>query len=389
MQKVSNVLLKGVDAIIVNPVDNGLMFQKSDQATAIICDSDLVNRRPQAELSRRLAYVGSDSILNYRLQMEALAKYLQNKGNVAILLGDLANESTRDRTKGVEEVKDVSIGVSMALFDDNFLTILRTSMQKEMKKDGVKSQIEDAKGDVSQQLQQVQNFIGQGVDAIIVNPVDTNAVKPIMDQATKAGIPLVFVNRRPQAELTDKMAYVGSDSILAGRLQMEALAKAMNGKGNVAILLGDLANESTRDRTKGVEEVVAKYPNIKIVQKQTAKFTRNDAVDVVSNWMTSGEDIQAIASNNDEMAIGALQALGKNPNHILIAGVDGTPDALQMLKSGKMIATIFQDAKGQGEGAVDAAIKLANGEKVEKIIDVPYQLITKENMAEFTNRNQK
>ncbi|SVZ73375.1 inositol transport system sugar-binding protein [Klebsiella pneumoniae] len=283
----------------------------------------------------------------------------------------------------------VSIGVSMALFDDNFLTILRTSMQKEMKKDGVKSQIEDAKGDVSQQLQQVQNFIGQGVDAIIVNPVDTNAVKPIMDQATKAGIPLVFVNRRPQAELTDKMAYVGSDSILAGRLQMEALAKAMNGKGNVAILLGDLANESTRDRTKGVEEVVAKYPNIKIVQKQTAKFTRNDAVDVVSNWMTSGEDIQAIASNNDEMAIGALQALGKNPNHILIAGVDGTPDALQMLKSGKMIATIFQDAKGQGEGAVDAAIKLANGEKVEKIIDVPYQLITKENMAEFTNRNQK
>ncbi|MDR8459606.1 substrate-binding domain-containing protein, partial [Acinetobacter baumannii] len=74
---------------------------------------------------------------------------------------------------------------------------------------------------------------------------------------------------------------------------------------------------------------------------------------------------------------------------ILIAGVDGTPDALQMLKSGKMIATIFQDAKGQGEGAVDAAIKLANGEKVEKIIDVPYQLITKENMAEFTNRNQK
>lgn len=123
--------------------------------------------------------------------------------------------------------------------------------------------------------------------------------------------------------------------------------------------------------------------------QETAKFTRNDAVDVVSNWMTSGEDIQAIASNNDEMAIGALQALGKNPNHILIAGVDGTPDALQMLKSGKMIATIFQDAKGQGEGAVDAAIKLANGEKVEKIIDVPYQLITKENMAEFTNRNQK
>lgn len=240
--------------------------------------------------------------------------------------------------------KDVSIGVSMALFDDNFLTILRTSMQKEMKKMALNRRSRTRKG-MSPSSCSRYRTLSAGVDAIIVNPVDTNAVKPIMDQATKAGIPLVFVNRRPQAELTDKMAYVGSDSILAGRLQMEALAKAMNGKGNVAILLGDLANESTRDRTKGVEEVVAKYPNIKIVQKQTAKFTRNDAVDVVSNWMTSGEDIQAIASNNDEMAIGALQALGKNPNHILIAGVDGTPDALQMLKSGKMIATIFQMRK--------------------------------------------
>ncbi|MBN1089260.1 sugar ABC transporter substrate-binding protein [Pantoea sp. 1B4] len=285
--------------------------------------------------------------------------------------------------------KDISVGVSMALFDDNFLTILRTSMQKEMQKDGVKGQVEDAKGDVSQQLQQVQNFIGQGVDALIVNPVDTNAVKPIMDQASKAGIPLIFVNRRPQAELTGKMAYVGSDSELAGRLQMEALAKAMNGKGNVAILMGDLANEATRDRTKGVEEVAAKFPGIKIVQKQTAKFTRNDAVDVVSNWMTAGDEINAIASNNDEMAIGALQALGKNPDKILIAGVDGTPDALQMLKQGKMVATVFQDAQGQGEGAVQTAIKLVNGEKVQKVINIPYQLITKENMEQFTKRNLK
>ena len=146
--------------------------------------------------------------------------------------------------------KDVSIGVSMALFDDNFLTILRTSMQKEMKKMALNRRSKTRKGCLPAAAAGAELY-RPGVDAIIVNPVDTNAVKPIMDQATKAGIPLVFVNRRPQAELTDKMAYVGSDSILAGRLQMEALAKAMNGKGNVAILLGDLANESTRDRTKG------------------------------------------------------------------------------------------------------------------------------------------
>ncbi|WP_158783475.1 sugar ABC transporter substrate-binding protein [Pantoea sp. BAV 3049] len=285
--------------------------------------------------------------------------------------------------------KDLQVAVSMALFDDNFLTIVRNSITKEMDKEQVKGQIEDAKGDVAQQLQQVQNFIGQGVDAIIVNPVDTNAVKPIIDQASKAGIPLIFVNREPAGQLPDKMAYVGSDSELAGRLQMEALAKNMNFKGNVAILLGDLANESTRKRTAGVKAVVAKYPGLKVVQEQTAKFTRNDAVDVVSNWLTAGDDIQAIASNNDEMAIGALQALGKNDGHVLVAGVDGTPDALQMIKNGKMVATVFQDGKGQGEGAVQAAVKLARGEKVQKVVDIPFQLITKDNMAKFASQNQK
>lgn len=285
--------------------------------------------------------------------------------------------------------KDLQIGVSMALFDDNFLTIVRNSINNEMKAENVKGQVEDAKGDVAQQLQQVQNFIGQGVDAIIVNPVDTNAVKPIVDLTTKAGIPLVFVNRKPATTLTGKMAFVGSDSELAGRLQMEALAKRMNYKGNVAILLGDLANEATRERTKGVEAIVAKYPGLKVVQKQNAKFTRNDAVDVTSNWLTAGDDIQAIASNNDEMAIGALQALGKNPNNILVAGVDGTPDALQMIKNGKMVASVFQDAKGQGEGAVQTAVKLVKGEKVQPIVDIPFQLITKENYEKFTSKNQK
>lgn len=285
--------------------------------------------------------------------------------------------------------KDLQVGVSMALFDDNFLTIVRNSISKEMKAENVNGQIEDAKGDVAQQLQQVQNFIGQGVDAIIVNPVDTNAVKPIVDLTTKAGIPLVFVNRKPATTLTGKMAFVGSDSELAGRLQMEALAKRMDYKGNVAILLGDLANEATRERTKGVKAIVAKYPGLKVVQEQTAKFTRNDAVDVTSNWLTAGDDIQAIASNNDEMAIGALQALGKNEQKILVAGVDGTPDALQMIKNGKMVASVFQDAKGQGAGAVQTAVKLVKGEQVQKIVDIPFQLITKENYESFTSKNLK
>ena len=286
------------------------------------------------------------------------------------------------------------IGVSMSQFDDNFLTVLRGGMQKHAESLGdVQLQFEDAQKDVGRQLNQMQNFISAKVDAIIVNPVDTDATSKMTKLAAQAGIPLVYVNRVPAdwKTLPPKVAFVGSNEVDSGTLEMQEVCRLMNGKGNIVVMIGDLANQAARQRTQDVEDVIAKPPcdGIKILDKRVGNWSRTEGADLVSNWISAGLKFDAIVSNNDEMAIGALQALGKNPNHILIAGVDGTPDALQMLKSGKMIATIVQDAKGQGEGAVDAAIKLANGEKVEKIIDVPYQLITKENMAEFTNRNQK
>lgn len=164
--------------------------------------------------------------------------------------------------------------------------------------------------------------------------------------AEKAKIPLVFVNRKPEVALPAGMAYVGSDSKLAGKLQMEALAKLMNGKGNVMILMGELSSEATRDRTRGVEEVAANYPGIKIVDKQTAKFFRKEAVDVTTDWILSGQQIDAIASNNDEMAIGAILALKQaKKSGVLVAGVDGTPDALEFIKKGDLALSVFQTPK--------------------------------------------
>ncbi|CQD33247.1 sugar ABC transporter substrate-binding protein [Yersinia mollaretii] len=287
--------------------------------------------------------------------------------------------------------KDLKIGVSMAYFDDNFLTILRQAMQNKMKEEGnVSGQFEDAKGDIAQQIQQVENFVSQGVDAIILNPVDTQGVKPMIKLAEQAKIPLVFVNRRPEITLPAGMAYVGSDSELAGRLQMEELAKLMGGKGNVMILMGELSSEATRDRTRGVEKVAAQYPNIHIIDKQTAKFFRKEAVDVTTDWILSGQQIDAIASNNDEMAIGAILALKQaKKKGVVIGGIDGTPDALEFIKKGDLSVSIFQDAKGQGEGAVDTAIKLASGQKVESSVMIPYQLITKDNYQDFANKNKK
>ncbi|PSJ47299.1 rhizopine-binding protein [Zobellella endophytica] len=284
---------------------------------------------------------------------------------------------------------EIKLGVSMALFDDNFLTLVRQAMQEKVAElEGVDAQFEDAKNDVGQQLQQVESFVNQGLDAIVINPVDTQAVAPIIKRAADAGIPLIFVNRRPEAELPEGMAFVGSDSKVAGVLQMEYIAEQLGGKGNVAILMGALSDEATRDRTRGVEEVAARYPDIKIITKETAKWGRKEGIDITNNWLLSGYEIDAIASNNDEMAIGAIMALGKDRlENVIIGGVDATPDALAFVDKGMLDVTVFQDAKGQGSAAIETAYKMARGEAVEQSVMIPYELVTPENYKEYVGRN--
>ncbi|WP_343552273.1 substrate-binding domain-containing protein [Pantoea sp.] len=280
--------------------------------------------------------------------------------------------------------KTFTVGVALANFDLNFVSILRTQMQEELKANQLNSQFVDAKGDVALQVQQVDDFINQGVDAIILNPVDTQGVLPMITAAKNANIPLIFVNRKPEVKLPADMAYVGSDSALGGEMQMEALAKKMNYKGNVAILMGALSNEEARERTRAVEAVIAKYKDMKVIEKQSAKWQRNEAVDVVSSWLLNQRPIDAIAANNDEMAIGAIMALSQAKNEkILVAGIDGTPDGQQFVKNGKMTLTIFQDAKGQATGAVKVTKALLDKQKVQEFNWVPYQTITPENYAQF------
>ncbi|PHP95625.1 rhizopine-binding protein [Pantoea agglomerans] len=284
--------------------------------------------------------------------------------------------------------KTLTVGVALANFDLNFVSILRIRMQQELKASQLNSQFVDAKGDVALQVQQVDDFINQGVDAIILNPVDTQGVLPMINAAKKAGIPLVFVNRKPEVKLPENMAYVGSDSALGGEMQMEALAKKMNYKGNVAILMGALSNEEARERTRAVEAVISKYKNMKVIEKQTAKWQRNEAVDVVSGWLLNQRPIDAIAANNDEMAIGAIMALSQAKNEkILVAGIDGTPDGQQFIKNGRMALTIFQDARGHATGAVQVTKALLDKKKVETLNWVPYKLITPENYQSFSADN--
>ncbi|MDP0927150.1 sugar ABC transporter substrate-binding protein [Paracoccus onubensis] len=293
-----------------------------------------------------------------------------------------------------------NIGVSMALFDDNFLTVLRNGIRdiaKDM--DGVDVQIEDAQNDVAKQLNQINNFIASGVDAIIVNPVDTSATQAMTNAADAAGVPLVFVNREPVNvdTLPDGQAFVASDERESGTLETieicDQLAAAGKSEANVYVMMGELSNQAAVQRTADIHDVIDAGKcavTLNIIDEQTANWMRDEAQDLMTNWLTAGQPFDAVISNNDEMAIGAIQAMkasGISMDDVVIGGIDATQDALLAMAAGELDVTVFQDAAGQGSGALDAALKLARGEEVEKKVYVPFQLVTPENMSEFTQSN--
>lgn len=233
----------------------------------------------------------------------------------------------------------------------------------------------------------MQNFISAGVDAIIVDPVNSAGTPAITKMVTKAGIPLVYVNRTPgDDKLPSGVVFVGSDEKQSGTLQMEELARLANYQGNVAVMIGNLTDAGALQRTKDVEQVVAKYPKMKVVQKQSANYSRSEGMDLMLNWITNGEPIDIIAANNDEMAIGAIMALqqaGKKDSKVLIGGIDATPDGLKALSSGKMQVTVFQDAVGQGKASVDVAQRMMKGEKLNPYYWIPFELVTPANMQKY------
>lgn len=277
---------------------------------------------------------------------------------------------------------DITIGVTFPILDQ-FLQTVADGMEEKAAELGVTVNIVAAQEKTDIQLGQVETFIQQGVDAIVVIPVDTDAAGPMTEAAKSADIPLVYVNRRP-SDLPDDVPYVGSDSLYAGTVEMEELAKLAGGKGNVVILIGDPANEAAVLRTQGCKDVVEQNPEMQVIAEQAGNWYREEGLSITENWIQSGEQFDVICSNNDEMALGAIQAL-KNADlldEVLVGGVDATADALAAMEAGELEVTVFQDAAGQGGGGIETAVKLVNGEPAESL-DIPYQLVTPENMEEF------
>ncbi|KIQ36512.1 sugar ABC transporter substrate-binding protein [Pseudomonas viridiflava] len=282
------------------------------------------------------------------------------------------------------------IGVSIARVDDNFMTYVRNGLDDAARQENVQIQFEDAQGDVVRQLNQVQGFLNQKVDAVIVLPVDTSATASMTRAAVAAKIPLVYVNRHPdERKLPTGVVTVASNDIEAGQLQMRYLAEKLGGKGILAIIMGDLAQNATHDRTEGVKQILKDYPNIKVVEQQSAEWQRSKGMDLTSNWLLAGSRFDAIIANNDEMAIGAAMALqqaGKAKGEVAIVGIDGLPDGLAAIKRGMLVASVFQDPKAQAASAMQSAIKMIKGEPVTADVWVPFQLITPENLTTFEQR---
>ncbi|HEY8805560.1 MAG TPA: sugar ABC transporter substrate-binding protein [Clostridium sp.] len=297
-------------------------------------------------------------------------------------------KKTNDTSKAIQKIK---IGVCISNFNDKFESYILDEMKKYSKSlTDVEVVFVDSKNDSNTQLSQVENFISQGVDVIVVSPVDRNSSKPITDIAKAAKVPIISVNDEFENQ-NDAASYIGSDSKQSGILEMEYLAKKMNFKGNVAIIMGSIGQEAQRLRTQAFHEVIAKYPNMEIVAEQTAEWNRSKSMALMEDWLQSGKKIDVVACNNDEMAIGALKAIEEagKLGKITVGGIDATPEALDYLKSGKLAVTVFPNATAQGQCAIETAVKVAKGEKVEKIVNFSNELVAPEDVDKYIAKWKK
>ena len=278
----------------------------------------------------------------------------------------------------------VKIGVTLMDFSTEFGIGLKDYMTAKADAMGdVELTVVDAGGDAAKQLQQVETFISQKVDAIIMQPQEQEACSPAIDKAKAAGIPIINCN---SLTITEPDAYVGGNDSESAEIAMTYIAEQLGGKGNVLMMHGHPGQTAEVKRTEGAMDILAQNPDMTLLDEQTADWDRAEAMTLMENWIQAyGDQINAVFCQNDEMALGALNALvqaGKKDN-VLVVGVDAIDDALQSVKDGKMDATVYQDCKGQAEGAIEAAYKLAKGESVEKEILIPFILVTTENVDEY------
>ncbi|KUO02503.1 substrate-binding domain-containing protein [Streptomyces caeruleatus] len=274
------------------------------------------------------------------------------------------------------------VGLAISTLNNPFYVSLRAGAQAEAKKLGVDLTVTDAQNDASQQANQLQNFTSSGLDVIIVNAVDSDAVTPAAKAVNKTGTPLIAVDR--SVNNADSASFVASDNVTGGKLAAKALAEKLGGSGRIVILQGQAGTSASRERGAGFAEGLKAYPGIKVVAEQPADWDRTKGLDAMTNLMQAHPDIDGVFAENDEMALGALKALGsKAGTSVQVIGFDGTADGLKAVEAGTLYASVAQQPTELGRIAVQNAVKAAADDKVAKSVMVPVKVVTKENVAGF------
>ncbi|MFA5816397.1 MAG: sugar ABC transporter substrate-binding protein [Bacteroidales bacterium] len=274
-----------------------------------------------------------------------------------------------------------TVGVTYQNLQNEFVINIQDALRKRARELNVKLIEVDGQGKAENQISQVENFLALDVDAIILNPFDQYGSAPVVSIAKREGKPIVVLNA-VVVNLDKADAYVGSNDQEAGRIAAGYIAQLLNGKGNIALIRGPNGHSAEIQRTEGIMEVLIKHPDIKIIFDQSGNWDRTQGLELMENWLSTGKPLQAVIAQNDEMALGAqkaIEAAGRQ-NDILVIGIDAIPDALRAVKEGRLCATVFQDARGQGSLALELAVKLCEGKPVNPVNYIPFQLITKDNL---------
>ena len=276
-----------------------------------------------------------------------------------------------------------TIGFAISSFDNDFFVSLKDGVESAAAAAGATVTITDAGGDAATQASQVEDFITKGVDLIMVNPVDSDAIVPSVEAANAAGIPVIAVDRGSAGG--DIVATVASDNVLGGTMAGEYLFELMGNAGEVLELQGIIGTSAAQDRGEGFQIALDAEAGITRVAQQTANFARAEGLTVTENLLQANADATGLFAHNDDMALGAVEAAAAAGRDLFIVGFDAAPDAIQAIADGTMAGTIAQQPVLIGELAVEAAMKVLAGETVPTVVAVPVALVTPDNVNEFLN----
>lgn len=268
--------------------------------------------------------------------------------------------------------KNFTVGVSISTLNNPFFISLKDGIEAEAKEKGLEVVIVDAQNDSSTQSNQLEDLITQGVDLIIINPVDSTAVSPSVLSANEANIPVICVDRG--SDEGEIVSFIASDNVEGGKMAGNYILENIGENDKIAQLEGVPGASSTRERGEGFIQAIE--GKIELTASQTANFDRAEGLTVMENMIQAEPDIKAVFCQNDEMALGAAEALSGKDNDIIIVGFDGNEDAIEAVKNGSLSATVAQKPEEMGKIALETASKYLHGEEVDEKISSPLELIT-------------